>query len=186
MTCKPQDNNYRTLYLYTDGSSRYHKQWFGGSGIAVVDTCQGASSTAFYALPHATSQVAELFAVIMGVRHVLTSPSVYSFNRLIIVSDSNYVIQGWTMYLPQWLQAGWRRSNGEAVSNIVYWQSLMVHMDALASCGYAIQFEKVTAHMQGRGKTPQMQTHSMWNELVDSLAKRGMNDALGTGSAMEE
>jgi ribonuclease HI len=43
-----------------------------------------------------------------------------------LVSDSEYVVKGFTEYLPKWRKRGWRNSGGGSVANRALWEQLIV------------------------------------------------------------
>lgn len=41
--------------------------------------------------------------------------------RVRFVTDSNYIVKGFTEWLPEWIERGWRRKTGE-IENLALWQ----------------------------------------------------------------
>ena len=65
-----------------------------------------------------TNNRMELLAVIMGLE-AIKKPM-----KVVIISDSKYVIDGATVWLENWQKRGWRTSNKKAVKNQDLWERL--------------------------------------------------------------
>lgn len=88
----------------------------------------------------------------------LTRPSV-----VLLYTDSTYVRNGITQWLPKWQRNGWRTAAREPVKNADLWQAL----DA------ALQRHQVTwLWVKGHAGHPE-------NERADRLAARGVEEAVG-------
>ena len=98
--------------------------------------------------PQTTNNRMEMTAVIEGLR-VLKSPSVVE-----IVTDSTYVGQGLTEWMPKWKSRGWRLPGNKSVKNVDLWQEL----DRLSGL-HTIKF----THVRGHTGHPE-------NERCDQLA----------------
>ena len=77
-----------------------------------------------------------------------------------VVSDSKYVLQGITEWLPNWKQRGWRTAAKKPVLNSDLWQEL----DAIVQ-----QHNIDWAWVKGHSGHPE-------NELADLLANRGIDE----------
>ena len=66
--------------------------------------------------PHTTNNRMELVAAINGLR-VLTEAC-----RVTVITDSQYLQQGMTVYLVRWRSLGWCNSRGEAIANRDLWE----------------------------------------------------------------
>ena len=82
-----------------------------------------------------TSNRMELMAAIEGLRALKVSC------RVRLVSDSQYLKNGITMFLPGWKVNGWVKSNGEPVLNQDLWDQL----DQIAQ-KHEIQWEWIAGH----------------------------------------
>ncbi|UWQ15668.1 ribonuclease HI [Aliiroseovarius sp. M344] len=51
--------------------------------------------------------------------------------RITVYSDSQYLINGMTKWLPSWQQRGWRGASGKSVKNCDLWQALMTVCEGL-------------------------------------------------------
>lgn len=125
------------------GGWGYIKQlWDGGQLV------QQAPNAARSEELESTNNRMEMTAVIMAVEGIREAET-----PTIIQTDSEYVLKGFTLYLPQWKVKGWRSSSGW-VKNRELWERL----DA-ACAGKTIYWEKVLGHSGHR-----------LNEMADTLA----------------
>lgn len=96
-----------------------------------------------------TNNRMELMGAIMALE-ALTRPC-----QVLLRTDSQYVRQGITEWLPRWIAKGWRTAGGGAVKNRDLWERL-----AAAAARHVIQWEWVRGH----NGDPE-------NERVDKLAR---------------
>jgi len=82
-----------------------------------------------------TNNRMEMMAVIEGLR-ALKYPS-----SVVIVTDSKYVGQGITEWMPKWKSRGWKLPGNKPVKNLELWQEL----DRLAAI-HKIKFTHVAGH----------------------------------------
>ncbi len=102
-----------------------------------------------------TNNRMELMAAIQALE-VLTRPSVVRLH-----TDSSYVRNGVTNWLPGWKRNGWRTASKQAVKNEDLWRRL----DA-AAARHDVHWLWVKGHAGNPG-----------NERADALANRGMDEA---------
>jgi len=79
-------------------------------------------------------------------------------------TDSTYVRNGITRWLPQWQRNGWRTTAKQPVKNDDLWQRL-----AAAIARHEVEWLWVKGHAGNPG-----------NERADALANRGLDEARGT------
>lgn len=103
-----------------------------------------------------TNNKMELTAVISAL-HALTRPS-----RVLVVSDSVYVLNGIQKWIHGWKKNGWKTGTKEPVKNVELWQAL----DALAKL-HEIEWRWVKGHAGDEG-----------NERADALANRAIDELL--------
>lgn len=137
--------------LYTDGACRGNP---GPGGWGVVLQYGATRKTLFGGDTATTNNRMELTAVIRGLQ-ALTRQC-----RVKVVTDSKYVIQGITEWMPNWKQRGWRTAAKKPVLNSELWMQL----DELVA-QHAVQWEWVKGH-SGHPE----------NELADQLANRGIDE----------
>ena len=88
--------------------------------------------------------------------------------RLLMVSDSEYLVKGMRMWVPGWAARGWRRAGGP-IENLQLWQELL-----LATRKHDVQWTWVRGHA-GHPK----------NEYVDSLAVGAAREQKSSDGAAE-
>ena len=126
----------------------------GGWGVLAIS---GQDVNEWYAPEReTTNNQMELMAAIMALRHLPCN------SKISLFSDSKYVIDGITEWLPGWKKREWRTAAGKPVKNKELWQEL----EALSD-GRAISWQWVRGHVGNAG-----------NERADELARRGMSGAI--------
>ncbi|MES2605390.1 MAG: ribonuclease HI [Pseudomonadota bacterium] len=137
--------------IYTDGACRGNPGPGGWGAVLqygdkIRELHGGTSAT--------TNNRMELTAVIEALQ-VLKRPC-----RITVLSDSKYVLQGISEWLPGWKQRGWRTSAKKPVLNVDLWQTL----DHLTTM-HEIKWQWVKGHNGNPG-----------NERADELANRGIDE----------
>jgi len=93
-------------------------------------------------LPRHTAQVAELCAVTSALCHVGSSlekwkrvrsrPFVPSeLHTIVIKTDSPYIVNGITEWLAKWKSNGWKKGNGQPISNADCWKTIDFQLELL-------------------------------------------------------
>ena len=141
----------REVTIYTDGACRGNPGPGGwGAVLQYGDTVRelhgGTMAT--------TNNRMELTAVIEALQ-ALKRPC-----RITVMSDSKYVLQGISEWLPGWKQRGWRTAAKKPVLNVDLWQTL----DQLVS-QHDIDWQWVKGHAGHPG-----------NERADQLANLGIDE----------
>lgn len=136
------------------GGWAYIKQLWDGEQLL-----QQAPNAARSEELESTNNRMEMTAVIMAVESIRETET-----PTIIETDSDYVLKGFTLYLPQWKVKGWKSSSGR-VKNKELWERL----DA-ACAGKTIYWEKVLGHSG----------HHL-NEMADTLANDAANGGFPKG-----
>lgn len=109
--------------------------------------------------PTTTNNRMEMLAAINGLRSLKTT----SRWRVRLVSDSEYVIKGLTVWIKGWLANNWRRgkkSNAPPVKNVDLWQELYELTQ---------KFEMTYEHVRGHTGHPE-------NEECDRLAVQAIRE----------
>ena len=131
---------------YTDGSC-LGNPGPGGWGIRLLYADGGVAEFGA-AAPRTTNNQMELQAAIAALEHLGQAP------QATIYTDSRYVIDGLTKWLPNWRRRGWMTSTGSAVKNRELWRQLA-----------QLTHPKVTwRHVRGHSGDPN-------NERVDDIAR---------------
>jgi ribonuclease HI len=149
------------IEAYTDGSCiKNTKQTFCGYGVHFVRDEIGDISKNFKYLP-LTNQRAELYAIYSAIRKVHKN---YTFNSLIIYSDSEYSIKSLTIWINNWKQNGWMTKANKEVLN----QDLIKKIDK-----YLQLYENKISFVHVKAHTNKMDEKSINNNIADKLAKQG-------------
>lgn len=136
----------KTVEIHTDGACLGNP---GPGGWAVLLRCNGSEKELSGGETHTTNNRMELMAAIVALE-TLKEPC-----AAVLHSDSRYVLQGISEWLPNWKRKGWKTTTGGAVKNQDLWQRL----DA-AAVPHRMQWRWVKGHSG----------HSD-NERVDGLAR---------------
>ena len=81
-------------------------------------------------------------------------------SNVILTTDSEYVRQGITTWMPNWKKRGWKTANKKPVKNIDLWQRL-----EKASNDHLINWKWIKGHSGHRE-----------NEIADQLANQGIDE----------
>ncbi len=139
--------------IYTDGACRGNP---GPGGWAALLIAGGRRKEVSGAESATTNNRMELMAAIGGLAALKRRCAVRLY------TDSKYVLQGITEWLPQWKSRGWRTAAREPVKNQDLWERL----DA-AAAAQDIEWHWVKGHSGHEG-----------NEYVDELANRAIDELL--------
>ncbi len=136
----------RHVVIHTDGACLGNP---GPGGWGAVLSCAGRERELSGAEPDTTNNRMELMAAIAALE-ALTRDCTVS-----LYTDSRYVQQGISEWLPRWQARGWRTADGKPVKNQDLWQRLVA-----ASAAHKIDWHWVRGH-SGHAE----------NERVDQLAR---------------
>ena len=143
--------------MFTDGACRGNP---GKGGWGVLLRFGEAEKELYGGEAFTTNNQMELMAVIMGLE-ALKKPC-----RVVITTDSKYVLSGITEWMPNWKKRNWKTANKKPVLNAELWRRL----DALVS-----QYEVSWQWVKGHSGHPE-------NEIADQLANRGIDELIATES----
>ena len=149
------------VVIHTDGACRGNP---GPGGWGAVLRYRGRERRLNGASENTTNNRMELTAAI----EALAALNRHSQVRL--VTDSKYVKQGITEWLPGWKRRQWQTAGRQPVKNVDLWQQL----DVLAAA-HAIEWAWVRGHTGDEG-----------NELADALANAAIDDLLSGRAATKE
>ena len=137
--------------MFTDGACRGNP---GEGGWGVLLRYGEAEKQLYGGDPETTNNKMELTAVIKGLEALKKSSSVA------ITTDSRYVLEGITEWLPNWKKRNWKTAGKKPVKNLELWQKL----DELVS-KHDIEWHWVKGH-SGHPE----------NEIADQLANQGIDE----------
>jgi ribonuclease HI len=145
------------IVVHTDGSC-LHNPGPGGWG-AIVCFWDGDTLIERVELSDAdlatTNNKMELSAAIVALQHIRGLPHFHPSTPITIISDSQYVVNGATTWLPNWVRNGWRSSDKKPVKNQDLWKAF-----EFAAAGLSLAFEWVKGHSGNPD-----------NEAADALAR---------------
>jgi ribonuclease HI len=102
--------------IFTDGACSGNP---GAGGFGVILRCEDREKEISGCEPMTTNNRMELTAVIKGLEALKKPCSVK------LVTDSNYVVQGMTSWIFQWIRNNWRNSQKKQVLNRDLWEKLL-------------------------------------------------------------
>lgn len=143
--------NNGVVEMFTDGACRGNP---GPGGWGVVLRYKGREKTLYGGEQHTTNNRMELMAVIRGLE-ALNRPCVVK-----LTTDSRYVMDGVTKWLPAWKQRNWQTADKKPVKNIDLWQRL-----DKAIARHKVDWQWVRGH-----------TGHPENERADALANRAIDE----------
>jgi ribonuclease HI len=139
--------------IYSDGACRGNP---GPGGWGVVLYYKGHEKRLHGGEPQTTNNRMELMAAIKGLE------ALSRHCKVRVTTDSKYVRDGITQWLPNWKRRGWKTASKKPVKNQELWQRL----DELAA-----QHEVEWHWVRGHAGHPE-------NELADELANLGIDEML--------
>jgi ribonuclease HI len=148
--------NERVL-AYTDGACRGNP---GPGGWGVLLRYRGADKELCGGEWVTTNNRMELLAAIQALES-LKRPC-----KIVVCTDSQYLLKGITEWLPNWIRRGWKTAAKEPVKNVDLWQRLMAATEM-----HAVEWQWVKGH----AGHPE-------NERADRLANQGLDQLLKTSS----
>ena len=143
--------NKSKVIIYTDGACKNNP---GPGGWAAIIMCQSKEKIITGSEKHTTNNRMELLSVINALNILKFTCDVDLY------TDSQYVKNGITKWLPSWRIKNWRTSGGSAVKNQDLWEML-----DLGAKKHNISWHWVKAH-----------NGNLINERVDYLARQAICD----------
>src|SRR5580693_883351 len=140
------------VVIYTDGACSGNP---GRGGWGAVLRWNGTQRELHGGEPLTTNNRMELMAAIHALE-TLTRPS-----RVVMHTDSKYVLDGITKWIAGWQRNGWRTSAKQPVKNEDLWRRLVAALD-----GHEVSWQWVKGHAGEEG-----------NERADELARLGAEEA---------
>lgn len=149
------------LNAFTDGSSYPNQQRASGVGVRFVwvndegnEVVDDYISTGWQ---KATIDEMEIQACIIAVQEAKRLIDINEFTKLLIFSDSRYVVDSFFKAMNVWPNRKWRGANGLPVSNIELWKKLRKEINTFPT---RVDIEWVKAHKK-----------NLHNKAADRLAK---------------
>lgn len=109
-----------------------------------------------------TNNRMELQGAIEALRFIAEYPSFKNQNKVVLVSDSKYVVDGMNQWVQGWKKRGWKKADKKTPENVDQWQQL----DALGERFSNLIFKWIKGH----SGHPQ-------NEHCDQMANAALDEA---------
>ncbi|MCT4640736.1 MAG: ribonuclease HI [Bacteriovoracaceae bacterium] len=142
--------------IYSDGACRGNPGP-GSYGLLVQNANENIYEEA-NAFENTTNNKMELLGVIKGLEFVLENTD----GKVIVVTDSKYVVNGMTSWVEGWKKRGWKKADKKVPENLELWQKL----DELHHNFSNVEYEWVKGH-SGHPE----------NEYCDGLANKVLDEA---------
>ncbi len=137
--------------IFTDGACRGNP---GPGGWGVLLRFGDQEKTLHGGEPDTTNNRMELMAAIKGLQALKRS------SKVVLTTDSKYVMQGITEWIANWKKRGWKTANKKPVKNVDLWQVLDKEIQQ-----HNIEWKWVKGHSGHRE-----------NEIADELANQGIDE----------
>lgn len=141
-----------TIYVYTDGASKPHSTKEGGWGMVAIFRGKEVRRKGYIPAP-TTNNVAELMGPIEALRLFTGNTK----SRIVVISDSQYVVKGVMEWRHNWKRSGWPTKNTEL------WRELSDLVDNYKD----VSFKWVRGH-----------SGDHYNEIADQLSREAIADGL--------
>jgi len=156
------------LNIFTDGSCLMHNRRKGGVGVRYVfyddNLDEQIIEPWFEGYSDSTISEMELQAIIEAFRYAIKNGLADLKSRIIIFSDSLYVVDNFNRAKYEWSKNNWCNRFGRPIENADQWKELV---RLVVKMGKSVEIKKVKAH----SKDPN-------NKAVDKLAKRSAQGTL--------
>lgn len=163
----------KAINIFTDGSS-LQKPRRGGMGARIVWVNESGEEEVYdyqpFGVINATNQEMEIKACIYSLMHVFNKNApvnLKKFSKIVIYSDSLYLVQNFNLAKFVWSKNGWRLSGGAPVINAESWKELV---RILRKNRTPVEIKWVKAHKD-----------SVHNKAADKLAKISAKQAIHKG-----
>ncbi|GFZ99591.1 ribonuclease H [Elstera cyanobacteriorum] len=143
-----------TVHLFTDGACSGNP---GPGGWGAILRFKGVEKELFGGEPDTTNNRMEMMAIIQGLEALKRPVTVDIF------TDSKYVIDGITKYMPTWKKNSWRTADKKPVKNVDLWERMLAAMKP-----HQLSWNWVKGH-NGHPE----------NERADALARAGAEQNKG-------
>jgi ribonuclease HI len=155
------------INIYTDGSS-YNSPRKGGMGLRIITVNEEGNEVPIdiplQGYKNATNNQMELQACVQGIKEAQQIIDHEKYKRIIIYSDSQYLVKYISTATFQWSKNHWKNHAGKPVENAEIWKELVKE---ISKCKKKVDFQWVKGH----AKDPH-------NKAVDKMAKNSAKGVL--------
>ncbi len=134
--------------IYTDGACSGNPGP-GGWGVLILHNLKEKILSG--ANKNTTNNVMELTAVLIALKYIKNNIK----QKVIIYTDSSYVVNGYNIWMTNWSQRGWKKSDGKQILNLELWQQIFQFRHY-----QHVQIIWIKGH-----------NNNIYNEKVDQIAK---------------
>jgi len=124
------------VLIFTDGSARGNP---GPGGWGAIVVYEGLVKELGGADAHTTNNKMELAGAIGALEFV--KKEIKNVSSVTLISDSEYVVKGMTLWLSNWKKNNWRTAARKPVLNQEYWQVL-----SALSENFKVEWKNVLGH----------------------------------------
>lgn len=153
-----------TLVIYTDGSVA-HKTQQGGIGIRMIYIDSEGDDVAvdahFAGYHNVNSGQIELIGCTKALEEAMRQNLTLSIQKVIILTDSKYIVNNYKAAMFQWSKNRWNRRTGRPVPDADLWKELVKQLKIYNKAHIYIEIEWVKGHAENEH-----------NIAVDAMAKR--------------
>ena len=165
------DSQVSDIIVYTDGSAINNgkKNCYGGIGVFFGDNDLRNVSER---LPDgkASNNVAELTACLRAIEIIINDD--YDNSKIIICTDSEYMINCITVWCHSWQKNNWQRNvkgKNKPIKNLEIIKNIKSYVDK-----YKIIFKHIRSHKTQPKDTSSLEYRDWYgNDMADNLAKQG-------------
>jgi ribonuclease HI len=167
----------KALNIFTDGASFPNRQRAAGVGIRFVWVNKSGDEEIEDYAPagwqSATIDEMEIQACVEAIREAKRFfPDMKRFKRILIFSDSSYVVNNYFKAMNIWPKTRWLGSNTMPVANIDLWKALKKQINR---CSIRVDIEWVKAHKK-----------NLHNRAADQLAKQSASIPINKPLSLSE
>lgn len=146
-----------TVYIFCDGACRGNP---GPGGLGVYLRQKQIEQLIYAGSSQATNNQMEMSAALWALEYAMKLGTVAA--KVVLHTDSKYVVDGITSWLPNWKKKNWKTASGDPVKNLELWKAL-----DRANSLMKVEWKWVKGHAGHAG-----------NELADQLANQGVDECL--------
>lgn len=181
------------LDIYTDGSS-LNRPRRGGMGIRYITVNEHGHEEVRDEVPagykQATNNEMELLACVLALRGIPPDLLTAAVQRIVIVTDSQYVRDHFSSAVWRWPKQGWRSSYGRPIENVEIWKDLVKEVKKAPR---PVSFKWVKGHSKNKhnkavDKLARQSADGFLNEplTVQSVRRKKTNQTVRIGSVVME
>lgn len=140
------------IHIFTDGSSRGNPGPGGWAAIVMNEEEDTIITMEYDTEEYVTNNQMELKALLFALQYAEERPK----ERIVIFSDSAYVVNAYNDWIRKWARSNWKTSKGQPVENLAVMQELYTY---ITRPFFNATVQKCSGH-----------TGEIGNELADAVA----------------